>query len=294
MSSSKPIEENLDEFVTAFLAAKKNELISAPPSPIPPPDQDYPMDSMPSGNCLIIDNIEFDNDPAARRYGSDLDSKRMQEIFTQYGFIVTYCLNLKAQEVTDIVKKVSKDCSSNHDALVVIIYSHGTESDKFYGTDGELVSFEDNVVTCFDNANCPALHGKPKLFMFLACRGELKDLGVEIASQDCYDIFPTRPPTDLITRIPRPSYVPTRTDMMIIYATRKGHVAVRNKQIGTWFGTALAHSLNDYGDKIDIVRILNLVASWLEEAPTEDGCYQSPELKLIGWKKNLTFKRKLT
>lgn len=84
----------------------------------------------------------------------------------------------------------------NMDSCVVCLLSHGVEG-AVYGTDGQLlqvcisIAFKDKNVTrikdltclshglfqldwvfeAFDNAHCPLLQNKPKMFFIQACRG---------------------------------------------------------------------------------------------------------------------------
>ncbi len=51
---------------------------------------------------------------------------------------------------------------------IVAIMSHG-EKGKILSTDGRPFS-EDWIVKQFNNQNCPSLKGKPKMFIFSACR----------------------------------------------------------------------------------------------------------------------------
>lgn len=58
---------------------------------------------------------------------------------------------------------------------MVIIMSHGTNNQvpggytEISGVDGQGLSTED-VVSEFSIENCPAMKGKPKIFIFQCCR----------------------------------------------------------------------------------------------------------------------------
>uniref|UniRef100_A0A4W5Q8U0 Caspase 2, apoptosis-related cysteine peptidase n=1 Tax=Hucho hucho TaxID=62062 RepID=A0A4W5Q8U0_9TELE len=54
-------------------------------------------------------------------------------------------------------------------SCVVCLLSHGVEG-AIYGTDGQLLQL-DWVFEAFDNAHCPLLQNKPKMFFIQACRG---------------------------------------------------------------------------------------------------------------------------
>ncbi|KAL1481716.1 hypothetical protein MTO96_050388, partial [Rhipicephalus appendiculatus] len=45
------------------------------------------------------------------------------------------------------------------------------DKDTILGVDGEELNLVEDVYEQFNNENCPALQGKPKLFFIQACRG---------------------------------------------------------------------------------------------------------------------------
>jgi hypothetical protein len=51
----------------------------------------YQMHSSPRGFCLIINNVDFDNNRYPRRVGSDEETQRFCLIFTQLHFEVSFC-----------------------------------------------------------------------------------------------------------------------------------------------------------------------------------------------------------
>jgi hypothetical protein len=51
----------------------------------------YQMHSSPRGFCLIINNVDFDNNRFPRRVGSDEETQRLCLIFTQLYFEVSFC-----------------------------------------------------------------------------------------------------------------------------------------------------------------------------------------------------------
>ena len=53
-------------------------------------------------------------------------------------------------------------------AFMLCILSHGGDG-FILGVDGEKITI-DEIVSKFDGDNCPALSGKPKVFIIQACR----------------------------------------------------------------------------------------------------------------------------
>lgn len=131
--------------------------------------EDYKMTSKPRGLCLIINNIKFDGDILAERKGSDIDASRFATIFKQLWFEVYHELNLTASDMIDTIDRFSSKCTMDHDALIVIILSHGSDR-GLYGSDGLEIDPAD-VFGRFDNERCKPMKGKPKVFILQACRG---------------------------------------------------------------------------------------------------------------------------
>lgn len=134
------------------------------------PKEHYKMTARPRGPCLIVNNIDFEGDMFPTRKGSDEDAKRFDVIFQQLGFKVIMTRNQTADQMRKLFKDVAAECKPEHDALFVFILSHGSEH-GIYGVDGIEVYLESEIISCFDNRNCKAMLGKPKVFVIQACRG---------------------------------------------------------------------------------------------------------------------------
>lgn len=135
-----------------------------------PTDEVYRMTSQPRGPCLIINNVDFEADIFPQRKGSDEDARRFDDIFQQLGFQVIMYRNQTAEQMRKLFKDLAKQCRTEHDALFVFILSHGSEHGIF-GSDGIEVCLESEIISNFDNRNCEAMVGKPKVFVLQACRG---------------------------------------------------------------------------------------------------------------------------
>ena len=57
-------------------------------------------------------------------------------------------------------------------AFIFAAMGHGGAGDCLYLKDNKPVDLSTELVSAFDGANCPALRGKPKIFLFQACRSE--------------------------------------------------------------------------------------------------------------------------
>lgn len=262
------------------------------------PVEDYKLSSHQRGICLIINNVQFEIESLQRRKGSDMDAFRFKEIFKQLGFTVESKRNLTSEKMKAQFKQVSAKCMARHDALVIILLSHGSES-GVYGTDGLEVDMND-ILTYFDNKKCKQMLGKPKIFIVQACRGRLADYGVKdtqtFFSQPESQTF-TDPSQLTLPRISRwtewseidRNFHPTRTDMVLCFSCHTGYVSTRNEEEGSWLGASLADHLQKEAYRRHLIDILNMVSRDVRTRVSNDGHKQVLEITTIGFDRNLYF-----
>lgn len=242
LSDSLMVDPNLilDSSVMTAIAQEDPNMMSVKTATIchNNPDEDYKMTSQPRGLCLIINNINFEDDIFPTRKGSDEDANRFDHIFKQLGFETIMTRNLTAEQMRSKFTELSAACKQEHDALFVFILSHGSEH-GIYGTDGLEVYLESEIISCFDNRNCKTMIGKPKVFVIQACRGRSKDCGGDGDAIDSIAWAPTNSSQTVTTssqenRVPAswlPSNYPAdgkrrkhpiRTDMLLIFSCLAG------------------------------------------------------------------------
>ncbi|XP_029928919.1 caspase-2 isoform X2 [Myripristis murdjan] len=212
--------------------------------------QSYKMGSSPRGFALVISNVTFD--PCAApdldpRKGGEVDEEVLRKVFTELDYLVTVRRDLTAQGMRMHIEQFSRQPEHRTvDSCVVCLLSHGVEG-AIYGTDGQLLQL-DWVFEAFDNAHCPLLQNKPKMFFIQACRGEEMDCGVEqvdgperTSSPSCEQRDAGREGEgDANSRqtgeMGRPRIkLPQRSDMICGFASLKGTAAMRNTKRGSWF-----------------------------------------------------------
>ncbi|KAJ0000532.1 hypothetical protein NQD34_012374 [Periophthalmus magnuspinnatus] len=220
--------------------------------------QSYKMTSSPRGLALVISNVEFD--PCAPdldlRKGGEVDDEVLRKVFTELDYMVTVQRNLTAQDMRRCIESFTRRPEHRAmDSCVVCLLSHGVEG-AVYGTDGKLLQL-DWVFGSFDNAHCPLLQNKPKMFFIQACRGGKlffndMDCGVEqidgptrTCSPSCEQVDAGREgQSDVSLRqrgdMGRPRIkLPQRSDMICGFASLKGQnictAAMRNTKRGSWF-----------------------------------------------------------
>ncbi|XP_028436777.1 caspase-2 isoform X10 [Perca flavescens] len=216
--------------------------------------QSYRMNSSPRGLALVISNVTFD--PCAApdldpRKGGEVDDEVLRKVFTELDYLVTVHRDLTAQGMRSCIENFCRRPDHRTvDSCVVCLLSHGVDG-AIYGTDGQLVQL-DWVFKSFDNAHCPLLQNKPKIFFIQACRGEEMDCGVEQIDGPARTCSPcceqldagregqgdahSRPRGDM----GRPRIkLPQRSDMLCGFASLKGQrictAAMRNTKRGSWF-----------------------------------------------------------
>uniref|UniRef100_A0A4W5JJ07 Caspase 2, apoptosis-related cysteine peptidase n=1 Tax=Hucho hucho TaxID=62062 RepID=A0A4W5JJ07_9TELE len=212
--------------------------------------QSYSMVSSPRGLALVISNVSFDHCAAPdldSRKGGEVDEEVLRKVFTELDYIVTVRRDLTAQGMRACIEQFGR--RQQHQTVsscVVCLLSHGVEG-AIYGTDGQLLQL-DWVFEAFDNAHCPLLQNKPKMFFIQACRGEEMDCGVEQSdgpertqSPGCEqrdagregegdeDTRQTEERGRLRVKLPQ------RSDMICGFASLKGTAAMRNTKRGSWF-----------------------------------------------------------
>ncbi|XP_077064782.1 caspase-2 isoform X2 [Siphateles boraxobius] len=211
--------------------------------------QAYPMRSCPRGLALVLSNVRFDsaNTDLDIRRGGEVDEETLRRLFTEMDFTVSLHKDLTAEAMRGCLEQFAQRRDhAEYDCAVVCLLSHGVEG-SIYGTDGQLVEL-DWVFEVFDNARCPMLQNKPKMFFIQACRGEEMDNGVDQLDGQERTQSPGCEQRDAGREEERDNKVrmekereslrvklPQRSDMICGFATLKGTAAMRNTKKGSWF-----------------------------------------------------------
>lgn len=201
-------------------------------------DDKYPLNSTPTGLCLIINNENF-NDGNVRR-GTNRDAESLAEVFSWLGFRVLMCKDQTRDQMDQTLEGFSslEDLLQLHhldikewsrggftdlqgtlkhgDAFICCILSHG-RSGVVLGVDREPLSIKQMTRT-FKATDQSALTGKPKVFLIQACQGGQIQGGVllkDLQADDC-----------------RSLYIPEEADFLVAIATVEDHAALRHKVDG--------------------------------------------------------------
>ncbi|XP_042345295.1 caspase-2 isoform X9 [Plectropomus leopardus] len=242
--------------------------------------QSYRMNSSPRGFALVISNVTFD--PCAApdldpRKGGEVDDEVLRKVFTELDYLVTVHRDLTAQGMRTCIENFCRRPDHRTvDSCVVCLLSHGVEG-AIYGTDGQLLQL-DWVFESFDNAHCPLLQNKPKMFFIQACRGEEMDCGVEQIDGPARTCSPSCEQRDAGREgqgdansrqrgdMGRPRIkLPQRSDMICGFASLKGTAAMRNTKRGSWFIQELNTSLRLHARDTHLADIMVQVNGRIKE-----------------------------
>ena len=192
------------------------------------------------GQCIIINNEEFKT--LEKRTGSRKDTDDLEEVFkNKLGFKVRIYSNLTSDGIHKLLKERQQKRYTKYYCLFVIIMSHGCQK-GIYGTDEQCISI-DEIQSYFTSNSCPTLKGKPKAFIFQACR----DLE---GSSYVYD------PKAL------------EKDMVVIFATQRFSKAYRFPSDGTPFIQALVQVIKENADTEDFSSMMTMVTNLLSRDST--------------------------
>ncbi|XP_077511072.1 caspase-2-like [Amblyomma americanum] len=249
-------------------------------------DDIYSMVHSPRGICLIINNCEFGGF-AERREGSEHDVRRMEALFTEFHFHCIVRSNLRARDMKALLSWTAQpEQQRGADCLVVILMSHG-KRDLIDCSDGEQLHLVDDIYALFNNDNCPALQGKPKLFFIQACRGGKDDSGTKAIVFDTPDAG--RIPEGAPESMPSHERMATWSDMYIAYATIPGYKALKNRVIGSWFLLAVYTVFCENACTMHLEKLMHRVQDQVLNRYSHDGGRQTPSMELHGWRKKLYF-----
>ncbi|XP_075238294.1 caspase-6-like [Lycorma delicatula] len=258
----------------------------------------YMLGSNPKGCVLIINIHDFcnarndeefsiDTDPriheenSFRRFGSFRDVVNLYSLFTQLGYKVVMRYDLTKDTFLEEVKSFCQKTEHNEaDSCVVIVMSHG-ESDNGHS----IVTYDGERVKCseiwqqFNSKNCPALHGKPKIFIFQICRGDENDMGFDVVfpaadynfvkksngnegslsqqmSQTVHDTNRIRYSSDVIGSTNREA---SNKDFIIIYPSVPGTTSKRDTNNGSWLIQNICKVFMKYSHNTDLLTMIDKI-----------------------------------
>ncbi|XP_034744705.1 caspase-8-like [Etheostoma cragini] len=243
-------------------------------------EEQYELNSQPTGLCVIINNENF---PEGARNGTDKDAQSLAEVFSWLGFRVLMCKDQTKNQMDRALKCFASQSNlaelqgfnvtewsgssftdlqedpKHGDAFICCILSHGMNGEVL-GIDEQPLSIK-QITRTFKASDQSTLTGKPKVFLIQACQGLQIQHGV--LEKDLL--------TDDDSHSP---FIPEEADVLVAIATVEDHKAFRHKINGSWFIQSVCQQLKEGCPRSeDITTILHRVNN---EVAQKEGCTLQP------------------
>ncbi|KAJ3660337.1 hypothetical protein Zmor_004789 [Zophobas morio] len=203
---------------------------------------EYQRSGTEPGLVLIFNQEAFDD--KSYRLGSRRDVNEIINCVSRLGFNINdKCIftDYTRDQILETVKAIVCEDLSRFNSLIVFFLTHGDNFNMLHAHDCSLQTH--NLWEEF--SKCPQLEGKPKMFVFQACKGD----SFSTVSEDTNDKI------DLVDDSTFQSdYI--GPDMLIVYSTTEGNVSFRDPQNGTWFIQELCKNFLAYGRRDDVVSLI--------------------------------------
>ncbi|XP_023614642.1 caspase-2 isoform X8 [Myotis lucifugus] len=225
----------------------------------------YKLQSRPRGLALVLSNVHFTGEKDLDfRSGGDVDHSNLVTLFKLLGYNVHVLLDQTAQEMQEKLQNFAQlPAHQVTDSCIVALLSHGVEG-GVYGVDGKVLQLQE-VFRLFDNANCPSLQNKPKMFFIQACRGDETDRGVDQQDGKGHSLSPECEEGDAGRQELLKMRLPTRSDMICGYACLRGTAAMRNTKRGSWYIEALTQIFSERACDMHVADMLVKVNGLIKE-----------------------------
>ncbi|GAU99251.1 hypothetical protein RvY_10281 [Ramazzottius varieornatus] len=217
--------------------------VSTAPAPKDLYSYRYSMTYPRRGYAVIINNQTFTMRDTPFRKGSDRDAKSLEVVLWQLGFKVDVWTDLTVRDMKDAMTYYAEKDHSDCDAFFFAMFSHGEEG-IIYGTDAKIS--QKSLSAPFTADKCKTLAGKPKIFVYQACRGDKLDEGVDLVEADAGNVA---------------CRIPTEQDFLFVYSTVPGYFSWRNTEQGSWFIQHLCQLMSEQATSpdMDFLKLLTRV-----------------------------------
>uniref|UniRef100_A0A8C6VDJ6 Caspase-1 n=1 Tax=Naja naja TaxID=35670 RepID=A0A8C6VDJ6_NAJNA len=223
--------------------------------------------------ALIICNIKFDC--LSNRSGAEVDLEQMTLLLEDLGYNVETETNLSSQGITTCLKKfAAREEHKTSDGMFVVLMSHG-HLDSLCGVhsqneQSDIFSIK-TVFSTFNNINCPALRGKPKVVIIQACRGEqqgcmiekVEDSATSAAASFQSDSHAMQLQSDAIQR------VHVESDFICLYSTTPDHVSWRHPKTGSLFISQIIENIKKYAWNCNLEEVFRKVMQHFANNPCQ-------------------------
>ncbi|XP_066488088.1 caspase-6 [Tiliqua scincoides] len=221
------------------------------------PAAEYTMSHPKRGLALIFNHEHFFwHLRLPERRGTFADRENLKRCLAELGFEVKCFDDLKAAEVFDKIYNASaEDLHEDADCFMCIFLSHG-EDDHVYAYDAKIKIQE--LTNRFRGDKCQSLIGKPKIFIFQACRGDKHD--DPVLARDAVDhatgesgINETEMDAAAVHTLP------AGADFLMCYSVAEGYYSHRETVYGSWYIQDLCEMIQKHGSSLEFTELLTLV-----------------------------------
>ncbi|XP_056309714.1 caspase-6-like [Danio aesculapii] len=216
------------------------------------PNLEYDMNHKRRGMALIFNHENFFwKLGLGYRSGTNADKENLIRRFRELNFEVKAFDDYKRDEV---LSKITAAAAADHvdaDCFVCVFLSHG-ENGHVYANDGQIDIPE--ITDLFKGDKCRSLVGKPKIFIWQACRGDKHDDPVTPM-----DVVDSQLTNDMVVDAGVLYTLPAGADYIMCYSVAEGYYSHRETVNGSWYIQDLCEILRRYGSELEFAEILMLV-----------------------------------
>jgi len=228
------------------------------------------------GQVVIFNYEKFRNNVQQRRHGSEADVVNLENLFDQCNMEVVTHRDLSYNDTKRQLIAMQEKDWSKYGCLIIIMMSHGTRGEIMFASDNRTISLEDEIVRELNSKYCPSLRGKPKVFLFQGCQGNIVDRGVPMTEEDAQPM------------------VSSNLDTLVIYSTIPGHVSYRDTKRGSWFIQCFCQVMQEDCWRLGLRDMLDKVTEKMQNLDERADGRQTFESRNRGFIKNLYFYPGLT
>ncbi|NXS80936.1 CASP6 protein, partial [Erpornis zantholeuca] len=219
------------------------------------PAVEYKMNHQKRGVAFIFNHEHFSwRLMMIDRRGTMADRNNLKRCLTDLGFEVRLFDDLTANDVRQKISEASMDDHSNADCFVCVFLTHG-EDDHVYAYDAKIKIQE--ITDMFRGDKCQSLVGKPKIFIFQACRGDKHD--DPVIAHDSTDssseslVYETEVDAACVYTLP------AGADFIMCYSVAQGYYSHRDTVNGSWYIQDLCETLRRHGSSLEFTELLTVV-----------------------------------
>lgn len=241
----------------------------------------YPMESKNNrGVFFMVNIVDFPADK--RRLGADEDTHSLLSLFKQLNFKLYAYKNLSQKKFFELLDELlSLQEIKDTECFVMALMTHGQLLDGVQWitfNDGSVVKVEE-IEKRFYHENCAQLVGKPKIFIYPYCRGEISDKGVNVKTQT-EGVGTGRRSINNIAQL---------SDVIKCYATTAGFVAHRDVDDGSWYIQSFVDTMAAHAHNTSFEEMLKIIQADIAKLRTNNNELQTASYVNIGFNKILYF-----